>query len=72
VNTTTRQAKSKVKKGAANTSKAVNANARLARNKVTKAVAKTRIDAKKITRKGKTQMNKKKRNLTRSVKKTIK
>jgi len=38
VQATTRQAKSKVKKGAAKTSKAVNTNARLARNKVTKAV----------------------------------
>ena len=41
MNTTTRQAKSKVKKGAAKTNKAVNTNARLARNKVKKVVAKT-------------------------------
>jgi hypothetical protein len=72
VNTTARQTKSKVKKGATKTRKIADANVCQARSKVKKAVAKTRIESKKITGKGKTQMNKKKRDLTRSVKKTIK
>ncbi|MGC2573900.1 MAG: hypothetical protein WA364_20480 [Candidatus Nitrosopolaris sp.] len=56
----------------AKTSKAVNTNARLSRNKVKKTVAKTKIEAKKMTRKAGTQLNKKKRALTRSVNKTTK
>jgi hypothetical protein len=48
-----RQSKSKVKKGAAKTSKTADATARQANNKVKKTVAKTKIEAKKITRKGK-------------------
>jgi hypothetical protein len=47
------QAKSKVKKAVAKTSKAADANARQAKSKVKKAVAKTRVEAKKITIKGK-------------------
>ena len=46
------QARSIVKKGAVKTSKAVNTNARLARNKI-------KIEAKKMTRKAGTQLNKK-------------
>jgi hypothetical protein len=61
-----------VKKGAVKTSKAVNTNARLARNKVKKTVAKIKIEGKKMTRKAGTQLNKKKRALTRSVNKTTK
>jgi hypothetical protein len=44
-----------VRKGAAKTSETADATARQARSKVKKAVAKTRIEAKKITRKGKRQ-----------------
>jgi hypothetical protein len=50
----------------------VNTNARQAKSKVKRAVAKTKLEAKKITRKAGTQHNKKKRILTRSVNKTIK
>jgi hypothetical protein len=50
----------------------VNTNARQAKSKVKKGAAKTKIEAKKITRKAGTQLNKKKRALTRSVNKTRK